>query len=236
MIVTGVNASLTGSGTLTVECGVFFVNPPSGCTQVAPGFPYFATVPLNFNSTTTSLGTISGSSNATSPSGAPPASAQIDGALITSATTNSLTAMLIDTGSLESTFDFTAAVQDSVAFSFDLTTESQLDVAFFNPISGGPPASGSGQLFDSMHQSILTIPFSGASIVLAPGDYELDESGLNSFSQRAFPLSMSYEDGAVDAFAEFTPIVPEPRWTFFAPALLLVFSRSASRRMRNLYR
>jgi hypothetical protein len=233
----GVNASVSGSGTMTVECGVALVNPPAGCINVFMGI-YKAFVPLSFTSTTaTKLGTVSGGTTATftfGVGGAVLGSTATEGDLTTAATLDSLTARLIDSAVIETQgtiLSIAAGVSGTADFTFDLTAESlmQVGASVDAGVPGGAPGSSSGTLLGPMGLN-LAIPSGGASVVLGPGSYELDETLTNSFTAGSSGFLGNSDIGSVDFGATFQ-VIPEPRWTFFAPVLLVVLWRPVSYRL-----
>jgi hypothetical protein len=233
----GVNASVSGQGTMTVECGLALVNPPAGCINVFMGL-YKAFVPLNFTSiTATKLGTVSGGTTATfrfGVGGPVLGSTATEGDLTTAATLDSLTARLIDSAVIETQgtiLNVAAGVSGTADFTFDLTAESlmQVGASVDAGVPGGAPGSGSGTLLGPMGLN-LAIPSGGASVVLGPGSYELDETLTNSFTAGSSGFLRNSDIGSVDFGATFQ-VIPEPRWTFFAPVLLVVLWRPVSYRL-----
>jgi hypothetical protein len=231
----GVNASVSGSGTMTVECGVALVNPPAGCINVFMNL-YQAFVPLSFTSTTaTTLGTVSGGTTATFTfgiGGPVLGSTATEGDLTTASNLlgvpNILTARLIDQAVIETQgtiLNIVASVSGTADFTFDLTAESlmQVGASVDAGLPGGAPGSSSGTLLGPMGLN-LAIPSGGASVVLGPGSYELDETLTNSFTAGSSGFLGNSDVGSVDFGATFQ-VIPEPRWTFFAPVLLVVLWR-----------
>ena len=214
-----VNGLASGSGVATAECaGPDDENPPPGCVRTVPGGPYYEVLSFNFNDPNNQLGPVGAYGNATGILGATLVGATNQG---TTATADALEISLYGAFSCDATLYCAVNQQDTVAVTFDLTTESQIQLAG-NVFQG--TASNSGELLDSMGNVILDIPVTGGSesTILAPGVYQLDASVSGS---GLGPVTDGIEqDLSSDLNANFTP-VPEPRWAILAALLCIVLGR-----------
>jgi len=196
-----VDGPVSGSGSVTVACG----NSTPGCVGG------LFTSDYNFSDTNTALGPFTDSGSVTSPifNGATASSfASQD----VSSTIESLGFLLMGGHSAISP-SYTASESDAVTVGFDLTESSmvQLTGVVFGPAFG---ASDAGELLDSGGNVILAIPTIGspfASVLLAPGSYELKGSVSGGGSGAAFE-SINVTDFTLSLEAKFTPVAtPEPR-------------------------
>jgi hypothetical protein len=214
-----VNGTASGSGYGEDECeGPDYIGPlPPGCVE-EPGPFYVQGLPFNFSGTNTQLGGIGPSGSATGYNGA---SISAYASQDTTATASAID--IAFSGGFLGNFLIYAAVsqQDNIAVSFDLTTESEIQLTG-NIFQG--TGSNSGELLDSMGNVILEIPVTGGSesMILGPGSYQLDASVSGSL-QLPYPNSND-QDLYSDLDATFTP-VPEPRWAILAALLCLVLGR-----------
>src|ERR1700733_2347674 len=199
-----VNGTASGSGYGETECaGPDNTGPlPPGCVE-EPGPFYVQGLSVNFSGTNSSLGGIG-------PSGYVMG---INGATVSAYASQDTTATA-DAIDIAFTGGFLGynliyadtSQQDNIAVSFDLTTESEIQLTG-NIYQG--MGSNSGELLDSMGNVILEIPVAGGSesAILGPGIYQLDASVSGS-------LQLAHQSGNIqdlysDLDATFTP-VPEP--------------------------
>jgi len=214
-----VNGSVSGAGSVTVECGI----ATPGC-QPAGSMGGTLSVSYSFGGGGTQLGSFfSAGGSATTPSDVPNASADgyAEGLAyqVSAPTADSLgiffSAGRFGTGAFKY---FSGSEAGSVSIGFDLTEASTVNLSGF--ISSGT-APNAGELLDSAGNVLLVLPIgvSSASTVLEPGMYRYDASiegiGLNSFrgSDEALDFRANLE-------ATFTPVpTPEPRWSVLAALL-----------------
>lgn len=224
-----VNGSVSGSGSVTVECGVGLMNPPPGCVEVYPGL-YLKTTPFSFSATNS--GQLMYSDSVSQPPGLNPL-LQAFPYQTTSPDIAGPGTLEIDLGDDYSDFglvNFQLLENDSISAAFDLTQESMLSLVLVSEFGG---ATGSAELLDSDGNVIATLPSAGSTAfldLLAAGAYQLDfsmsggaEGSYNSNTGGDFQASL---------FATATPIPePEPRWTLLAVMLgvYVVFRRQRVR-------
>lgn len=210
-----VNGSISGSGSLAVECGFNPVNPPSACVDVFEGF-FVETLPISFSGTNTMLGEFDAGANVEGDflGAYLVASAQQN----TSATANSLGISLYGSVSYLGN-QGQANATDTVDVSFDLSTASSVQLSGFDELVA---TSDTSELLDSHGNLILAVPSGNGSVatVLQPGAYQLEASASGGFfggtgSEDADLLSLTLN-------ADFTPVqTPEPRGAFLAVFLTL---------------
>jgi len=208
-----------GSGVATSECaGPDDENPPPGCVRTVPGGPYYEILSFNFSDPNTQLGPVGAYGNATGILGSSLVGATNQG---TTASSDALEIILYGAFSCDATLYCEVSQQDTIAVTFDLTTESeiQLDGNIFQGTG-----SNSGEPLDSMGNVILEIPVTGGSesTILGPGIYQLYAS-VSGSAQVAFTGGIE-QDLSSDLNANFTP-VPEPRWAILAALLCIVLGR-----------
>jgi hypothetical protein len=127
-----------------------------------------------------------------------------------------------------------ASESASISVGFDLTQESSL----FHDATGHHDAfanaSWSGELLDAHGAVILPDLFNppDSRTLLAPGMYLFDMSaeGSSAFSF----LSPGFDEFNVEVFADFTPVVPEPRGSVVATLLASMLAGYAVFRRRRL--
>ena len=105
--------------------------------------------------------------------------------------------------------NFSVSVDNSVEILFTLTAESS---AFL--VQQGTSLS-IADLRDSQGNLLLSL---GDSLMLQPGTYELEGSLNNTFTG-VFDGGGGTTGAELDL--EFSPVVPEPRWSWLAPAALI---------------
>lgn len=132
-LITGVsvNGTVSGSGTVTTECGVALISPPAGCIDVGMGL-FEQTVPLTFSGTNTQLGSFGAFGSATG----------IFGGTVDASATQFVTENVMNGNNLNATLDnqalvsqkglihnFSVSVDNSVEILFTLTAESSAFLA-----------------------------------------------------------------------------------------------------------
>lgn len=220
-----VNGSMSGAGSVTVDCGVAPINPPPGCVNVYMGL-YLDTIPFSFSATNSDQLVFAASeAEAPGPDSSYPLldanpyqTASVDVAVPGT--------LEIDLGDYYSVSDGIVNYQlqenDSISATFDLTQASTLSLDLISEFGG---ASGSAELLDSGGNVIATLSSVGTTAfldLLEPGDYKLDFS-MGGRAEGSYP-EPGYDGGDFQAslFATATPI-PEPRWTLPAALLGIVF-------------
>lgn len=218
-----VNGTASGTGYGETECeSPDYTGPlPLGCVE-EPGPFYVNSFGFNFNQINTQLGAFGPSGYASGLNGA-----YISGyaSQDTTATADAIDVVLTAGFFGNALLSSDVSVQDNIAVSFDLTSESEIQLTGDILAGLGP---NTGELLDSMGNPILGIPFAGdtASLVLAPGIYQL----VASVDEEGSANSGSYYYS--DLNANFTP-VPEPRLALLAAFLSIVLGGYVMSRRRR---
>ena len=214
--VVSVNAQVSGSGVLTVACGL----GTPGC-QPGPPFAHLDT-PYSFS------GDFFGSGFAVSPLGNVFIMSGSVGQILTETSDSlNITSLGLVAGVIPNGF---ASDSSSLSIGFELTAESIMGLMASGQIN--PPSSGtiSGVLLDSMGNAVLPDLFTAPqNTVLDPGLYRLDLSEHASTYFHDF--GGNQEDFFLGVDAKFTPVVPEPQHTFLGALLAIIIGgKAVSRR------
>jgi hypothetical protein len=126
-------------------------------------------------------------------------------------------------------------ILNAVYLDFTLTTESGMDLTELGGFSAGDSYCSLNNTDLSVNIS-LPCRTSDQFFLLGPGSYVLSlHDELNaSFGPNGYPFPEQMETDGMMMNADFTPIVPEPRWGTFLPAAVpVVFLGYASLRRRR---
>jgi hypothetical protein len=224
-----VAASVSGTGSITSDCGSGFVTPPSGCVAVIDGL-YLQTLPLSFSGTTSQLGPFGAAGSVTGIYGGSVFANGGGTTLQDYMASNNLVAFLNSSASLTNAgtiISFGVHVTDTVSFAFDLTAETLLEFGGSTPQASNPSSYNTSELIDSHGDVILG---GSGPLTLEPGTYTLEDTFDSGFSG-------GYRQGGggetASFLASFTAIVPEPRWMSIAPVLLIALGSALSETRRR---
>jgi hypothetical protein len=222
-IITNVSVlgSVSGTGTTTGECGVYApgTQPPECTVNPVPGL-YFESDPFSFSGTNIQLGFFDQVGQGTGRGSSLGAAAS----QTTSAAPDSLLISLVNTiDPIGPGQFFAVALDNEISLTFTLTVESLVQLTDL-----ADDVSISNQLLDSHGNVIFVLPSNGSpSLVLQPGTYEFKDSLSNGCS---FCGQMGNElDVGLEVNAQFTAIIPEPRWAW----ILLIALRLGKLRRLN---
>lgn len=227
-----VNNTVSGSGSLTVDCGLG--NPDPNCTPPSQFLPPTETVQYSFNGTNTQPGPFSDSGSATATN-----AGFIQGYAdqnVTS-TADSIDISLSGGHSADGAILlFDTNETDTISVSFDLTQQSVVQLEGGG--LGTPFPVNVGELLDSQGNVILVATNSpnSAFMDLDPGMYQL-ESTVSGSAMGAGPGSGgdNVQDFVLGLEASFTP-VPEPQWAFVGAFLAIMLGGYLLPRRRLPYR
>lgn len=211
-----ISGSVSGSGSLTVECGVGLMNPPQGCVNVFEGL-YLQTEGYNFTATNPGLDAFSDSASAFALYG------NLEGQADQSVTLGPDSIHFqLDASDAASAFlvSYNASDSSSVSAKFYLTVLSTYTLSddFFSV------TSDSDELFDSLGTVV------SPSSIIAPGWYTFKAS-ITENGSGGYLTKPASDQGGGFTEADFAPVpTPEPRWTALVFAILLAGYVVATRR------
>jgi hypothetical protein len=175
-----VNGTVSGSGSVTVECGVGLINPPAGCVDVSMGL-YLDTTSFSFSGTNSDQ-LLYGTSASEPPDSQYPLllASPYQNTFVDDYAAGTLDIFLGDNYSYSvgnsgfGATSFQLNENDNISVAFELT-EASMALLDLGSVLGG--ASGSAELLDSAGNVIASFPSvgTGASLdLLEPGAYQLD--------------------------------------------------------------
>lgn len=228
-----VNGTVSGTGSVTVECGVGLLNPPPGCVNAYMGL-YLDTIPFSFSATNSDR-LLFGTSELEAPGPyGPNPLLQAFPYQTTRVDPVGPGTLEIDLGDIYSLStgaaitNFLLNENDSFSATFDLTEASMVSLSF----DAFGEATGSGELLDSGGNVLVTLPSVGGATspdLLEPGSYQLDLS-LTGGVDGPFTKSPGYFQASL-GLAAYPIATPEPRGLVLA-ALLSMALGSWGRRAR----
>ncbi len=233
-----VNGTVSGTGSVTVECGVGLINPPAGCVDVSMGL-YLDTIPFNFSATNSGQLLFAASEGeAPGPDSSYPL-LNANPYQTTSVGDAGPGTLEIDLGDDYSVSDGIVNYQlhenDSISATFDLTEASMVSLDLLSEFGG---AAGSAELLDSVGNVLATLPSVGTSAsldLLEAGEYTLDFS-MSGGAEGSYPQpGYDYGDFQSSLLVTTTPIpTPEPRWTPLAALLAVTLGGAIMSRRRRV--